>query len=77
MKNIDTVAYFTAKQNLNKYLNENPHLRPLQKQIDALMKHAGSDHNRMALLTQLITKNVADLQAAFKDLKTSLDKWTI
>jgi hypothetical protein len=51
------IAVFQAKQALNKFLNENPHLKPMQKQIDEMLQGAGSQHNRMVLLGQKMKDN--------------------
>lgn len=65
---IDTVAIFKAKQELNKFLNEHPHLKAFQKQIDEQLKSAGNDHNRRVVLTRMIVEHLTKLANASKEL---------
>ncbi len=59
---------FLKKQELNKFLSENPHLKPMQKTIDEMMRGAGNSNNRMVLLCEMMKDHVSKLQDALKAL---------
>ena len=71
---MNTVDVFLRKQELNKFLNENPHLKETQLKIDALLKAAGSSHNRMALLANLMNNRMTELHKLNTDLAGLLTK---
>lgn len=53
---------FEAKKQLNDFLREHPHLKPMQTEIDKLLKGAGSQHNRNVLLHRLMLENIGKLE---------------
>ena len=65
---MNTKAIFEAKQALNKFLNENPHLKEQQAKLDFILNNAGNSTNRIAILTQLLRKNLYDLRQACGEL---------
>lgn len=71
---MNTADVFLKKQELNKFLNENPHLKETQLKIDALLKTAGSSHNRMALLANLMNNRMTELHKLNTDLAGLLTK---
>ena len=59
---------YEAQQALNKFLEENPHMRAEQDKLTQELKNIGSAHNRMALLVSLMQKNTHDLGVQLKAL---------
>ncbi len=72
-----SVRIFEAKQALNKFLNENPHLKPMQAKIDSVLKGAVNQNNRIVLLQSMITENLTQLTDALKDLQECAEKYDI
>ena len=65
---MNTKRYFELKQELNKFLEENPHLKELQKEIEEKLDKAGSDHNRMVVIQEMMMESLRDLGDNFKKL---------
>ena len=67
---------FEAKQALNQFLAEHPHLIPAQRKINELLAGAVTQDNRIALLTRLMKANTKDLENSLKDLALAMSKNT-
>lgn len=65
---MNTKDVFEAKQKLNKFLQENPELKPMQAEIDKMLSGAGTQHNRMVLLHHMMMDKVKELSKAIKTL---------
>lgn len=68
---VDTKQLFEAKQRLNAFLKEHPELLVFQRAIEVRLAKAGSPHNRMIVLSQMMRDNLELLKAAWKDLHES------
>lgn len=71
---IKSEELFKAKQALNNFLHEHPELLPMQKEISQRLHSAVTPHNRMALLTKMMTESLQKLKVAEADLQESLKK---
>jgi len=72
---IDSVAYFKAKQELNKFLEDNPRAKEMQAKIeDALSKCGDNSQNRISTLYTMMAMNVASLQEKLMEVKTEAEK---
>ena len=62
---MNTQDYFTAKKKLNEFLEANPQLKPLQAEVDLVLKKAGPNvDNRLAAFKGLIREwLIKDLEA--------------
>jgi hypothetical protein len=67
---MDTQALFKAKQDLNQFLRENPDLQPLQDKIDRVLNLAGSQQNRLAVLSYLLNNSLKELNEALRAITT-------
>ena len=71
---MNTQDFFTAKKRLNEFLEEYPQLKPLQAEIDLVLKKAGPnvDNRLMAfkgLTREWLTKDLEDLKTYAQSLK--------
>lgn len=51
---INAQGLFKAKQELNQFLEENPHLKPIQQEIERHLSAAATPHNRMLVLARFM-----------------------
>ena len=58
---MDTTKYFEAKQALNKFLEEHPHMNAYQAEIEKVLDNMGTEHNRMAMLSIMMKDKVKEL----------------
>ena len=65
---------FEAKKALNDFLHEHPDLKPFQKDIRRRLDRAGSSHNRMVLLHDMMMHNVWRLSEVVGDLQETCAK---
>lgn len=72
MADILQTKAFSAKKELQDFLNEHPQLKPYQKAIDKLLDNAGNQHNRIVILRQLMTDKMKELRKAMHELKDCL-----
>jgi len=67
---IDKQALFKAKLELADFLEQYPHMRPFQEEINEELRKAGSSsHNRMVVLQQLMNERIKRLGCAMEDLR--------
>ena len=74
---MDTVAFFTAKRQLNEFLEANPQLKEMQVEIDDILVKAGSNpNNRLVAFNRYmrtrLTQNQARLAEAIKGINHDL-----
>ena len=62
----------TAVEKRNEFLAQNPEMQIHQDEIDETLKKAGSQHNRNAMLAQMMRVKLYELQIALKDLLVTL-----
>lgn len=70
---MDSSAYFTAKKELNKLIEENPELAKLQNQIDMLFSLPSSQEQKLNLLFEMIGKNLIKMTDYTKHLNLKLE----
>jgi hypothetical protein len=71
----DTEALFKAKQELNRFLEENPRAREMQAKIEEELRKCGNNsQNRMAALRTMMIMNVAELQEKFSEIRSLADR---
>ncbi len=51
-----------ALKRRDSFLNKHPELRPLQHEIDEMLRKAGSRHNRLVLIHNLMMDSFLDLK---------------
>ena len=68
------VKMFLLKQELNKFLDEHPELKPMQAEIDNLLAGAGSQHNRNVFLSYMMRDKLLELKGKLVELNGVLDK---
>lgn len=71
---MDTKQYFELNQELNKLLAEKPHLKPLQKKIKQTLDSAGSEHNRLTIINDLMMDSVKNLSNSLQLLLDTCKK---
>lgn len=71
---MDTRQIFEIKQQLNQFLEQHPHLKPLQAEIDMALKCAGNQNNRNVLLQVMMQEKVQELKTQVTQLQTMLNK---
>lgn len=59
---------FEAKMELNRFLEEHPHLKPFQAKLDSQLNNAGSNHNRMVILKSMLFSKLYELERALNNL---------
>jgi hypothetical protein len=64
----DTKAYFQAKQDLQHFLEENPHFKKKQKEIDLFLNSAGCQHNRCVFIQIMMADSLNDLKLQIQKL---------
>lgn len=70
---IDFKKICELKKELSSYLEEKPHLKDFQKEIeDSLSKIGSNKLNRMNLLSIMMKEKIAEQGKAFEDLRTAL-----
>jgi len=55
---MDTEDLFRKKRELNQFLMEHPELVSYQEEIERRLGDAGSQHNRMVVLNEMIQENL-------------------
>ena len=74
---IDKKSIFKAKQQLNDFLKENPHLQKMQEDIEKALEKAGKDsNNRITILHEMLMASVRELHKHLNDLTGHLKKFT-
>lgn len=63
---INTEELFKLKQSLNKFLEEHPHLKSYQDEIEKELDKAGNQHNRLVIINKLLMEKVKELHDALK-----------
>lgn len=63
-----------AEIELDSFLNEHPHLRPLQDEIDYALNSVDCSYKRQAVLAFLITNKLEELMHELKGLQSILSK---
>ena len=58
----------------DRFLKRNPHLRPLQAEIDCLLDKSGNNEGRMAVLGTLMQGKLLDLQKELNKLSNILQE---
>ena len=58
----------------DRYLERNPHLRPLQAEIDRLLDKSGNNEGRMAVLGTLMQGKLLEMQRELVKLSNILTK---
>lgn len=72
---IDSIAYFKAKQELNKFLEENPRAKEMQAKIEEAIEKCGDNsQNRISTLYTMMAMNVASLQEKLLEVKTQAER---
>ena len=76
---VDTQDYFTAKKRLNEFLEANPHLKPLQAEIELVLKKAGPNiDNKLVAFKKLarewLSKSANDLNQHASELRSTVNK---
>ena len=52
----------TALAERERFLNENPHMRAFQDEIDTMLDKSGASHNRIAVLGTLMQGKLLEMQ---------------
>ncbi len=71
---MDSVKIFQLKQEISKLLEERPELSPLQERLDLVLKSAGTQHNRLVMINQLMMDSMNDLKSKMESLGLALDR---
>lgn len=75
--NVIDVEVFTKvkalREEINRLIEERPVLRALQDEIDRRLATASSQHNRLAIIQDLMFTKFRELSAAMQDLKSSTE----
>lgn len=69
-------AIKAAVERRNKFLKEHPQMQVFQDEIDKELAKAGNQHNRMAVLENLLYIKRNELLKALEDLSGTLKKLT-
>jgi recombinational DNA repair ATPase RecF len=65
---MDTVALFKAKQELNRFLEENPRAKDMQKAIDVSLAKCGNNvTNRIAVLNAMMATSLSELHRTLRE----------
>ena len=67
---MDLMHIWELKQEINKLLEERPELRPLQEELEAELRKAGSKENRAALAYSLMVSKLNELNDLLKSCKS-------
>ena len=70
---MDSEKIWELKQEINKLLTERPEYIPFQKRIDEMLKGAGSQHNRMILIKEMMFEKVNELNEQLQILSSNLN----
>jgi hypothetical protein len=65
----------TARQERDRLLNEYPHLREFQENIDRCLDNAGSSENRMAVLGIMMEAKLKELRDELSQLSTLMRQY--
>jgi len=71
---MDTKKYFELLQIRNKLLQQKPHLKKLQDEVDRKLKGAETSDNRMAIIGSMMEDSVKELSEAYNVLLEELIK---
>ena len=74
MSDIDTKKIFELRREINRLLDERPEYKPMQHQIDILLGTAGNQHNRCAIIQDLMMSKVRELTESMSLLLEEVNK---
>ena len=62
-----------AQEELAKFLVENPHLIPYQKEIDMMLNNSPSQYHILVVIKELLQEKLGELREAMVELQTHLE----
>ncbi len=62
------------REELEAFLDKNPHLRKFQKELDNKRKSAGNSENRLIIMNQLMTDKFHELNEVLRNFTSSMKK---
>ncbi|HTY24244.1 MAG TPA: hypothetical protein VMC85_14010 [Desulfomonilaceae bacterium] len=65
---VKTERQATALKRRDRFLREHPELREFQRKIDARLNGAGSDHNRLVLIHELMMDSLGNLSRELRSV---------
>ena len=65
---IESSRYAKALKERNQFLRNHPELAPLQREIDEKLKKAGSTHNRLVIIRNLMMDSFLEMDEMLQSL---------
>lgn len=71
---VDPSKVWELQRKLNEFLEEHPELREYQDKITKTLQGAGSSHNRLVLLRQMMVEKTMEIQEKFQEIQSLCQK---